>query len=113
MTLATYQIRKDVTNKTIHISVGDKMTKEIAEKFVREYDMTVRSVNAAEYTLDIDCTNMKVLTPELADELEASFNVYKASGINKIIFQIQNDIVLKMQVSRLARKVGLMNTEFK
>lgn len=113
MTLSTYQIRKDAVNKKIFISVGDKMTKDVAGKFVREYDMTVRSVNAAEYTLDIDCTHMKVLTPELADELEASFNVYKASGINKILFQIQDDIVLKMQVSRLARKVGLTNTEFK
>lgn len=111
MSVTTYGIQKNLVNKMIEIVVGDKMTPTEAERFVKEFSATVASINPAQFQLVIDSTNMKVLTPEMATKLEGAMTLYNQAGFGKIIIKLQNNPILKMQASRIARKVGLTSFE--
>lgn len=45
----------------------------------------------------------------MAEELTGVMGLYKSTGFNKVIFQIKDSSVLKMQLSRIARTAGLTN----
>lgn len=111
MAVSTYLISKNVVGKKIGITVGDKMTPVEAEKFQKEFGALVASINAAEFELEIDSTDMNVLTPDMATRLEGAMALYKQAGFKKILVKLQNSPVLKMQVSRIARQAGLLNME--
>ncbi|MFJ8235572.1 hypothetical protein ACIQ34_07475 [Ureibacillus sp. NPDC094379] len=109
--VATYKIVKNPANKVINLTVGDKMTIQEAEKFVRDFQLTVKSIDASSWVLDIDCTGMQVLTQELADSLTGAMALYKEVGFQKVLFTVKENIVLKMQLSRVARNGKLDNFE--
>lgn len=111
MTVSTYKIEKNIALKKVLIAVGDKMTLPEAERFSRELNHIVSSIDASNYTLDVDCTSMKVLTTDLTEKLTGAMKDYHEAGFNKIVFFVQNDVILKMQLSRIARSVGLTNAE--
>lgn len=111
MSVATYSIRLNRVAKTLNIAVGDKMTLIEAQNFVKEYKQAVSGIDAKLYTLHVDCTNMKVLSPEMTESLSSVMALYKETGFGKIICKIQNDAILKMQLSRLLRNAGLTNVE--
>lgn len=111
MSVSTYTIQKNLVGKKVEITVGDRMTPVEAERFGKEFASTIASINAAQFQLVIDSTNMKVLTPEMATKLEGAMALYNQAGFSKILVRLQNNPVLKMQVSRIARKVGLTSFE--
>lgn len=111
MSVATYKIQKNLAGKKIEITVGDQMTPTEAERFSKEFAATVTSINTAQFQLVIDGSNMKVLTPEMAVKLEGAMTLYNQAGFNKILIRLQNNPVLKMQASRVARKAGLTSFE--
>ncbi len=111
MTVSTYKIKKNEALKKIEIYVGEKITLAEVERFTTEFQRTVSSIDATSFDLEIDCTNMKVLTPDLTVNLTEAMGLYKQVGFKKNIFVVQNDVVLKMQLTRLARNAGLTNAE--
>ncbi|MER2191933.1 MAG: hypothetical protein ABS951_13310 [Solibacillus sp.] len=111
MSVSTYAIQKNLIGKTVEITVGDQMTPVEAERFVKEFSATVASINTAQFQLVIDSTNMKVLTPEMATKLEGAMALYNQAGFGKILIKLQDNPILKMQASRIARKVGLASFE--
>lgn len=111
MSISTYTINKNLIGKKIEIAVGDQMTPAEAERFAKEFSATIGSIKPAEFLLVIDSTNMQVLTPEMATKLEGAMTLYNQAGFNKVQVLLQNNPVLKMQVSRIGRKVGLTSLE--
>lgn len=99
-------IQLNPAKKTVNISVKGRMTMEDSQLFVSEYNTKMNSIKASEYTLEVDCLDMPVVTPEMAEELKGVMGLYKSTGFNKVIFQIKGNSILKMQ---LARNAGLTN----
>lgn len=99
----------NTANKTVSIQVKGRMTKEDSALFIDEYNKKMNSIKTSEYTLEVDCVEMPVVTPEMAEELTGVMGLYKSTGFNKVIFQIKESSVLKMQLSRIARNADLTN----
>ncbi|HWK23591.1 MAG TPA: hypothetical protein VNS08_11235 [Ureibacillus sp.] len=111
MTVATFKITKNVVKKVIDLTVGDQMTLEEADRFAREFQRTAKSIDASSWTLDVDCTGMKVLTQDLTLKLTGAMGLYKEAGFQKVIFTVKENNILKMQLMRVARTAGLNNFE--
>lgn len=94
-------------NKVVTFAVAEKITMEEAKLFVSEYKVKMKTINAAEYTLEADCTSMRVLDQDNAANLTDVMKMYKETGFKKIILKISNNNILKMQLSRVARNAGL------
>lgn len=111
MAVTTYNITKNIAAKKVEVIVGDQISLTDAQKFAVEFQKTADSIDAGSFELHVDCTGMKVLNAEIADALEGAMGLYRQAGFQKIIFVVQNDVILKMQLSRIARKAGLTNAE--
>jgi len=111
MIVSTYRIDKNLAAKKVNILVGEQMTLQETERFARDFQNTVASIDAGSFELHIDGTDMKVLTQDLADKLTQAMQLYKQAGFKKIVIVISNNPVLKMQVSRVMRQAGLTNAE--
>ncbi|PAD68944.1 hypothetical protein CHH83_11180 [Bacillus sp. 7586-K] len=93
------------------MKVVGTFTPEDVQNFVKDYQAKVNSIDASAYTLDVDCTTMDILKPEMVPALENSFKMYKESGFGKVLFTINKSAILKMQLNRIARNSGLTNAE--
>ena len=93
------------------MKVSGSFTPADVQNFVKDYQAKVASIDAATYNLDVDCTTMDILKPEMVPSLENSYKMYKESGFNKVIFTINKSAILKMQLNRIARNTGLTNAE--
>jgi len=111
MTVSTYKITKNVSVKKVEVTVGDQMSLPEAERFATEFQQTAASVDANNFELHVDCAGMKVLNQEIAGALEGAMELYLQAAFKKVIFVVQNDPILKMQLSRIARRAGLTNAE--
>lgn len=106
-----YTMGINPAKKEMNITIIGNFSNEQALQFISDYNSKVKSINAADYTLCLDCTDLNVVTPDLVDSLEACYALYKSSNFKHVVFEISKTAILKMQLSRIARKVGL-NAEF-
>jgi len=111
MTSGSYRMKVNSSTKIFDMFVGGTFTPTDVENFVRDYNNEVNRINASEYVLEIDCTSMDLLKPEMVPSLENSYRMYKESGFKEVVFNIKGNAVLKLQLSRLARNTGLTNAE--
>lgn len=93
------------------MEVKGSFTNEDVINFVNDYQAKVNSINAKDFTLEVDCTTMDILTKDMVPSLENSFKMYNESGFNKVVFSIVKNPVLKMQLGRIAKNAGLTNSE--
>lgn len=80
---------------------------EDAESFVSEYHQKVNSVIAADYTMVLDCREMKVVKPDMVPALSFCMNLYKESGFKRVVFEVNGKAVLRLQLRRLTKNEGL------
>ncbi|WP_117170767.1 hypothetical protein [Paraliobacillus sediminis] len=106
-----YSIKVDKTNKKVDMMVSGSFEPEDVELFVKDYQTKVGSITANQYTLDVDCTTMNILTKDMVPSLENSFKMYNQSGFEKVLFTIKKSPVIKMQLKRIAKNAGLTNGE--
>lgn len=97
--------------RLVNMTVAGQMTIEDAQKFIDDYKSKIGPLNGPDYALEVDCTEMKVLTPEMSENLTGVMKMYKETGFNKIKFTINNNKILKMQLSRISRNAGLIQSE--
>lgn len=107
----TYTMNLNSTKKEMNITIVGNFSPEQAEKFIGDYNIKVNSISASEYILRLDCTSLNVVTPDLVPALESCYKLYKSSGFNKVVFEISKKPIVKMQLNRIARQVGLTNVE--
>ena len=103
----TNLIQINKIKKVVAFSVAEKVTMEEAKLFISEYNAKMKTINAAEYTLEVDCTSMNVLDQNMAANLTDVMKMYKETGFIKVIFKINTSPILKMQLARVARNAGL------
>lgn len=111
-TIDGYTINVNSASKVIDISVRGSFTPEQAKAFHTDYQTKVGSITAKDFTLKVDCTDMNVITQDMVPKLEISFKMYKDSGFKEVQFLIFKSVIVKMQLSRVARSIGLNNAVF-
>lgn len=113
MATGDYSIKVNRVSKKVEMVVSGSFTPEQAEKFVKDYHSKLSGINASEYVLEFDCRDLNLVSQDMRPSLEACFGLYKASGFTKIIIGIKKEetTILKMQLNRLGRSVGLDNLE--
>ncbi len=104
-------IQVNSAEKMVSMKVTGSMTMEDAELFIQEYKAKVEPIGGQQYDLIVDCTEMNLLTQDMSDNLTGVMEMYKATGFNKITYNIKENTVLKMQLNRIARNAGLTNSE--
>ncbi|PLS19286.1 hypothetical protein CVD28_02415 [Bacillus sp. M6-12] len=110
-TVGTYTMNVNRVGKTIDMTVSGTFTPEKAQAFIKDYQAKVGSIKADEFVLKFDCRDLEIVTQEMIPNLENCFKMYMASGFKKVEVGIQKKPIIKMQLSRLARNVGLTNLE--
>ncbi|MER2110513.1 MAG: hypothetical protein ABS899_06550 [Desemzia incerta] len=104
----SYTITVNETEKKVFLFVSGKAEPEAIQGFFNDYSQTVSDIKPSEYELVVDCKEMQVETPDMLEQLAASFNLYKETGFKEITFEV-NSAILKMQINRIVRQVNLTN----
>lgn len=102
-----YDMSLDKTNKQLNVTIGGMFEPDDANGFVKEFTATLSTVQASEFVLSFDAKDLKVSRPEMLPMLEGCFKMYKEFGFKKVVAKVDNNVTLKMQLSRVARNVGL------
>lgn len=105
--LSQPKVEVNVAEKKVYAFVPDKMNDELIQSFLAQYGKAVNSITPGEYHLEVDCTEMKVISPELVPSLEGTMGMYAKDGFNKVTFVVSGSPVFKMQMARIARSAGL------
>lgn len=105
-----YQIKVNNENNEVELNIEGNAEQEELQEFLKDYNDTISKIKPETMELIVDCTKMQVLTSDMVPALESCFELYKTSGFKQVVFTIQSNAVLKMQLSRLARNSGLTNT---
>lgn len=106
----SYTITVDTKEKKVFLFVSGKAEPEAVQGFFNDYSQTVSNINPSGYELVVDCKEMQVETPDMLEKLGASFSLYNETGFKQITFEVSSAVV-KMQINRIARNVGLTNAQ--
>lgn len=112
MDTGSYTINVNNIKKEFYVEVNGTLSNKQVDQFVSDYNRKVNAISASDFILRLDAKELNLVSPELVPQLEACYELYKQSGFKKTIFEIPNNVIIKMQLNRIARKVGLENTEF-
>jgi hypothetical protein len=114
-----FKLNLDRCNKVLHAKAFGFFEPEDANGFVAEYTSNINTINAKEYELSFDCTELKVAGKDtksgidMTSMLKACLEQYKKDGFNKVTFHCKGNVLMKMQLGRLSKEVGLSNCEVK
>lgn len=97
--------------KIIYAKVKGAFEPEDAAYFVSEYTKIVEQVDAKEYELRFDCTELRVNSQDMVPLLKNCFDMYKKDGFKKVIFDCGSNAALRMQCGRVSRMSELHNCE--
>lgn len=112
--LKKFDFKRNDTTKVLEIFTEGVFTPEDGSEYVKSYKAEVEKINPVEYTLKFDCSNLELNRPAVQPMLQDCFEMYKTNNFKKIIVTVgnsKNSAILKMQIGRLARTVGLNNIE--
>jgi hypothetical protein len=97
--------------KTLEVMIEGMFTPQNAGDFITEYQKNITGIKTAEFALVFDATQLKVSTQEVLPMLESCVQLYKQTGFNKIIMNMGSSSIVKNQINRVIKKVGLLNCE--
>jgi len=109
--MGSFILKPDVSKKLLNIELEGSFSEEDGLRSISAYQDTVAKLTPAEYELHIDCKRLNVTAPEIVPLLEGCLAMFKKDGFKKVILTLENNAILKMQLSRLGRTVGLDNLE--
>ncbi|WP_145409632.1 hypothetical protein [Paenibacillus xylanexedens] len=109
--MGSFILKTDAANKVLNIELEGSFSQEDGLRSISAYQDTIAKINTQEYHLNIDCKKLNVTAPEIVPLLEGCLAMFKKDGYKKIVLTLENNSILKMQLSRLGRAVGLDNLE--
>jgi hypothetical protein len=109
--MGNYNLNVKSGQKVLDVMVEGTFSQSDAIGFMESYNKQVSTINAKDYSIELDCTKLNVSSQDVLPMLEQCFLLYKETGFNKVIFKISKNPVLKMQLSRVGRNSGLQNYE--
>lgn len=105
--MGTYNILVQKPKSNLDIKLGGKFVKEDVDNFMLEFNDTLKTINPKEYDISFDVNELQVSPQEMVPLLEDCFKYYKALGFKKIVINVGDNAILKMQVNRVARSAGI------
>ncbi|MEQ2525256.1 hypothetical protein EKG37_06330 [Robertmurraya yapensis] len=109
----SFSINVNRAEKTVDLVIVGTFTPEQVQEFVSDYTTKAKSINASEFTLNADSTDMDVLTQEMVPALENTIRMYQQTGFEKLVVSIKKNPILKMQLNRIFKNTGFTNAEVK
>lgn len=110
--MSKYSITVNSAIKKLDIAVEGTVSPAEAESFIKDYNRKISSIDTSAFEVVFNCTDLNVSAPDMLLILKGCFELYKQANYKKYTFLMKKNVVLKMQLSRLAREVGLANMEF-
>ncbi len=112
MASAPYHIQSRPATKKIDMRITGTFTPEDYQNFIRDYNKITSSIDAAAFTLEVDCREMNLLRIHEVQKLKSAFVGYKETGFEKVVFIISpSQTIMKMQLGTAARESGLTHHE--
>ncbi|WP_410514773.1 hypothetical protein PaeBR_10535 [Paenibacillus sp. BR2-3] len=109
--MGKFNLKTDSANKVMNIELEGTFSEEDGTKSIQAYKQTISPINPADYELLIDCRKLNVTSADVVPLLEGCFIMFKSDGFVKVKLTLENNPILKMQLSRLGRKAGIENLE--
>jgi hypothetical protein len=114
-----FMLKLDKAKKILFAEVAGSFGPDDANDFVQDYTAILNTIKASEYELLFNCENLKVSGKDvksgvdMTNMLKGCIEMYKKDGFKKVMYDCKKNIIVKMQISRLSREVGLPNFEVK
>jgi len=108
-----FQLKLDKPKKTLFAEVSGTFGPADANDFLQEYTTILKTIKANEYELLFDCENLRVTGKDVQSGVDMTvllrgcIEQYKKDGFKKVVFDCKKNLIVKMQISRLSREVGL------
>ncbi len=100
-------------DKTVDVICDGVFTPSDAQAFVAEFQKQTASITPANCSLNLDASNLAVSPAEMHEILKGCLNMYKAMGFGKVTLNVGTNVIVKMQVQRLANEIGFNSFEVK
>ncbi|WP_035284125.1 MULTISPECIES: hypothetical protein [unclassified Clostridium] len=102
-----YQMSVDKGKKEMNIRVWGMFEASDANSFIEDFKKELSSIQTSEFILAFDAKDLNVSKPEMLPMLEGCFKMYKECNFKKVTAKVENNVTLKMQLSRIGRNSGL------
>lgn len=96
---------------TLTIDLEGKFEEEDAKNFVDDFKKGLSKVQPNSCELIFNAGKLHVVSPDMHNQLKNCFELYQKIGFKKITMFLENNVILGMQVKRLASDAGLSNFE--
>lgn len=110
-----FELNLDKTKKILYAKAFGIFGPNDANSFVTEYISCIKAINAKEYTYIFDCKELKVSGKDMKSGVDMTqllrgcVEQYKKDGFKEVIIDCGTNHIVKMQTTRIAREVGLLN----
>lgn len=111
--MGQFSFNNNVGQKIFNIKINGAMSVTDGMNFISQYKKNTGAITPSDYTLEFECEHLQVSTKDSAEKLEECFKMYKQSNFKKIVFKVGSNSILKMQLNRIGKTIGLSNYEFK
>lgn len=102
-----YSIQVNSVQKVVNMVVGGSFSPEKVQQFLNDYHKNLDPIPASQYELRFDCRDLNVITQDMIPHLQGCFELYKTTGFKKVVVEIKQSAIIKMQLNRIAKTVGL------
>ncbi len=102
-----FEMSLDKNVKEVKIKIGGMFEPEDANSFIKDFTEIISTIKAVEFVLAFDAKELRVSKPEMLPMLEGCLKMYKDAGFKKVVVKVENNITLKMQLTRLSKNVGV------
>jgi hypothetical protein len=112
-----YELKFDKIKNILFAKVFGSFTPTDANDFLHDYLTNVKTFDAKQCELIFDCKKLNITGTDIKTGvdmtilLKACIEQYKKDGFKKVTFNCDKNLILKMQLSRLSKQVGLPNFE--
>lgn len=90
----------------IDATVEGTFTPSDAQAFLAEYNKAITKVTPAQATLSITTTGLAVSSKDMQEILKGCIELYKSTGFKKVVMITGDNVIVKMQLQRLAKEIG-------
>lgn len=106
-----YEFKRDLAGKSLKVKLRGQFNKEEGTEYIDEFKKQMNFIfNRKEYSLSLDCNEMKITASDTTEALEYCLNLYAKAGFKEVEIITKDNpskAFLDMQFTRLGKKAGL------
>ncbi len=103
--------RVNVSDAVVDVMCEGAFTPEDAQAFLADFNKKVATITPSKYHLSLDASKLAVSPAEMQEMLKGCLSLYKSLGFGRISLNVGTNVIVKMQLQRLAKEVGLNSIE--